>query len=487
MSDSSQAHPAGDPSVILPNSPTDDAPNRRLLVGLTALAFAWRLYFVLRFPLYQGDSLGYDQLAQNWLTHHTLGLEVDGPLRALDFRVPGYPGFLALIYAITGSSHLAVMVVQAALDTLTCLLTGRLARTVSPSSCAAQAEAWTVGIAACCPFLPCYAAALLTEVPTTFLLTAALLVAASAFRRGSWRAWLGAGVLTGVATLFRPESGLLAFPVGMALLIRYRARSQWPRLWRAMVIYGAGLGLALVPWTVRNAITLREFQPLAPRHANLPEEYVPLGYCRWIRTWLVRYGDVNQAFWKLDEEPIDIAKLPDSAFDSPQERARVAALLEQYNATENSTMGPEVDRGFAEIAAERIARHPWRYYVGAPLQRAVALWFTPRIETLQYSGDLWPPLRRLDEDWEDFSVTLTFGGINLVLAGLAVLGLLAWRRQLAFADLLLAWIFVRTVFFTTVETPEPRYVLECYTAVFVLAGLGAVAIRRRFFTARAPK
>ena len=60
------------------------------------------------------------------------------------------------------------------------------------------------------------------------------------------------------------------------------------------------------------------------------------------------------------------------------------------------------------------------------------------------------------------------------------LGLLAWRRQLAYADLLLAWILLRTAYLTTVETPEPRYVLECFPALFVLAGLGITALQERF-------
>lgn len=449
-----------------------------MLVGLTALAFAWRLFFVLRFPLYSPDSVGYDHLAQNWLTHHVFGLEVGGHLTPVDFRLPGYPAFLALIYVFAGFSQRAVMVTQTALDTLTCLLAGRLARSVAPSSCAGEAEAWTVGIAAVCPFLPCYAAAVLSEVPTTFFLTATLVAAVLAFRRGNRWIWLGTGALTGIATLIRPESGLLVGAIGVALLVRYRQRAQWPRLWQAGLIYGLGLGLTLVPWTLRNAITMHEFQPLSPRYANAPDEYVPRGYCRWVRTWLVGMADVDEAFWKLDEEPISIANLPNSAFDSPAERARVASLLERYNRTAELT--PEEDQGFAEIAAERIARHPLRYYLTAPLERAFTMWFTPRVETLTYSGDLWPPLKLLDVDRVDFLVSLSLAGMNVLLVGLAVLGLLAWRRHLAYADLLLAWILLRTAYLTTVETPEPRYVLECYPAIFVLAALGATALRERF-------
>ncbi len=478
MPDPSEFGPTHDPRTASAESQRDNQRYRRLIIGLAALAFTWRLYFVLRFPSYTPDSQAYDDLAQKWLAFHLYGMELSGRLTPVDYRLPGYPGFLALIYAVAGFSQRTVMVMQAILDTVTCLLAGRLARNVSPRSYAQQAETWTVTIAAVCPFLPCYAASILTEVPTTFFLTAALLAAVVAFRRGNWWAWLGAGVLTGMATLFRPESILLGLALGITLLSRYRARSQWLRLWRAGLIYWVGLGLTLVPWTVRNAITLHEFQPLAPRYANLPGEYVPLGYCRWVRTWLVRYQDSNEGFWPLNEGPILIANLPASAFDSPEERTRVAALLEQYNTTDNLT--PELDHGFAEIAAERIARHPVRYYLTAPLGRAASMWFTPRVETLEYMGDLWASLHRLDEDWEDFAVSLTFGGINLVLVGLAVLGVLAWRGQLAFLDLLLAWILLRTAFLTTVETPEPRYVLECFPAVFVLAAFGALALRARF-------
>jgi 4-amino-4-deoxy-L-arabinose transferase-like glycosyltransferase len=475
---------AGDPQQGFPERRANDRSHRRLMVGLTALAFVWRMYFVVRAPFYTPDSWGYDHIAQNWLAYHVFGLEVNGRLTPLDFRLPGYPGFLALIYALVGISRRTVMVTQAALDTLTCLLAGRIARSVAPRDYAIQAEAWTLGIAAVCPFLPCYAAAVLSEVPTTFLLTAAMLVAISAFRGENKWAWMGAGGLTGLAILFRPESGLLAGPIGIALLLRYHARSEWPRLVRAGLVFSLGLGLTLIPWTVRNAITMHEFQPLSPRYANSPGEYVPAGYCRWVRTWLVSMVDVDEAFWKLNEQPIFVAKLPDRTFDSPAERARVAALLDRYNRTTEIT--PDEDQGFAQIASERIARHPVRYYLTAPAHRAMTMWFTPRVETLAYSGDVWPPLELLEDDWRDFLVSSSLGGMNVILIGLAGLGLFAWRKQLAYADLLLAWILLRTAYLTTVETPEPRYVLECYPALFAFAALGVIAIGRRFHIASKP-
>jgi hypothetical protein len=38
-------------------------------------------------------------------------------------------------------------------------------------------------------------------------------------------------------------------------------------------------------------------------------------------------------------------------------------------------------------------------------------------------------------------------------------------------SLIVAYILVRTAFLTTVEAPEPRYVVTCYPAVLALAAL----------------
>jgi hypothetical protein len=40
--------------------------------------------------------------------------------------------------------------------------------------------------------------------------------------------------------------------------------------------------------------------------------------------------------------------------------------------------------------------------------------------------------------------------------------------------LLLTYVFVRTAFLTTVEAPEPRYVVSCYPGVLALIALLAI-------------
>jgi len=121
-----------------------------------------------------------------------------------------------------------------------------------------------------------------------------------------------------------------------------------------------------------------------------------------------------------------------------------------------------------------VAFHPLRTQVAMPMLRGLTLWFTPRIELLPFSGQLFPLRAAWREDPIDFSVTLGFFLLNASYVALALWG--AWRisresyaLRLAVA-LLLGYILLRTAFLTTIETPEPRYVLVCFPAILALAG-----------------
>jgi len=92
-----------------------------------------------------------------------------------------------------------------------------------------------------------------------------------------------------------------------------------------------GFFLALAPWTIRNERVFGLFQPIAPAQANMPGEFVPNGYIRWLKTWVddVKYTETLE--WPMDQDQIKIDQVPDYAFDSPEEREQVAELLDQYN------------------------------------------------------------------------------------------------------------------------------------------------------------
>ena len=239
------------------------------------------------------------------------------------------------------------------------------------------------------------------------------------------------------------------------------------KLVRAAALMGIGLILPLAPWAARNWRTLHEVQFLAPRYLAQPGDYVPVGFNAWTSTWLWKFRDVYLTQWKVGDKEIPIDDIPASAFDSPEERERVAGLLEKYN--DSLTIDPEIDQQFREMARERMVRHPVLTHLGVPLLRGISMWFTPRTELLPYSGHLFPIRAQWEDDPRDFKVTVGLAAVSYIYIGLAMAGAWIARRRPAWA-LLIVFIFLRTAYFATfIETPEPRYVLECFPAAIALA------------------
>jgi hypothetical protein len=191
----------------------------------------------------------------------------------------------------------------------------------------------------------------------------------------------------------------------------------------------------------------------------------------WEKTWLFRMSDCYRVTWKLDDEVINLEDIPARAFDTPEEKQRVADILEQYN--DDLTLTPEEDAAFAQLARERTARHPLRTYLLLPAARALTLWFSPRIERLPYSGHVFPLAQTWEDDPVDQFVTITLFLLNVLFLALALGGALRlWRRHPSARPpvlLFAAFIALRTAFLTTVEAPEPRYMLVCFPALIALA------------------
>jgi hypothetical protein len=273
----------------------------------------------------------------------------------------------------------------------------------------------------------------------------------------------------------------------MPLLLGVAALVYGIRVWRALGVRKAILIVAamtgaflvpLAPWAARNAISLRKLQFLAPRYATLPGEYAPVGFYAWTGTWLERYRDVFSTVWAMGEDRMDVDALPASAFDSPEEKARVADLIAQYNESPELDISDEIDQQYAEIARERTERHPFRTYIRVPFERALTIWFTPRIELLPIDGKFWPLREQWEDSHADVIVTGGFAALGYAYVALAIGGIwLAWRSRRGIF-LLLAYILVRTAFLTTVEAPEPRYVVTCYPGIIAFIALLAIGRKK---------
>jgi 4-amino-4-deoxy-L-arabinose transferase-like glycosyltransferase len=529
------------------------------------------------------DSKTYARIARNLLEQHSYSDAEAQPYEPTLIRLPGYPLFLAAVYKVFGhGNNGAVRIVQALIDTATCGLIALLAFYWEPDEERKRATAVVaLALAAVCPFTAIYSATVLTEVPTMFLAVAMCVAATVAFRKtfttegteeaqkhqGSLKQalkwWLVTGLLGGAAVLIRPDSGLFVAAIGLTLVVAgvIQLKQHLRKTFAAGVIFSLAFMLVLTPWTIRNARVFHRFQPLAPAHGEMPGEFVPRGYYSWLRTWLDDERYVAPFLWSLDTDPITMDDVPPQAFDSKEEKNRVATLLEKYNhpdvpqtansapsqpqpsptpqasptqtpansarstGTPNSTqknsnpnansnaedtgdendqndnssdqadepdnpsesapsepephgpveMTPEIDAAFAQIARERIARHPFRYYVWLPVARAETMWFDTHSQYWPFEGELLPfedlDYTHYQHIWLPLFAGLT--GLYTLLGGLG--GWLLWRSRKSAARrwLLLALliIFLRLAFFATLENPEPRYVVEFFPFLSVLGGI----------------
>ncbi len=454
---------------------------RANVVAAVSVGLALRVYLVLKFPVTDtGDAPFYIELAWNWLKNGVYGFTVNGRLTPVDMRVPGYPAFLAAVFAFAGQSTRAAMLAQVVEDLATCFVIALIAARLAPEPSRRRVALAGLSLAALCPFTANYTAVVLTETLVIFLTALGMLVLLQTDVGGAQTVgakhsramsfltnpWLLAGIVVGFGTLVRPETPLLLLAAGLVLVVKWWHPADWMKLMRAGLLMGLGLLLPLVPWAARNWHTLHDVQFLAPRYSELPGEYTPLGFTAWTNTWMWRFRDVYLTQWKVNEEEIAIDQLPTYAFDSLDEKERVADLLDEYN--EALTIDPTLDQGFLEIARERTERHPLRTYVKVPLLRTLTLWFTPRVELLPSSGHLWPIREEWQDDRADFLVTLSLTIVNGIYIALALVG--AWlARKRPGVALLIVYCVVRTLFFAGfVETPEPRYVLECFPGLIAL-------------------
>ncbi len=459
----------------------------RFFIAASLAALGLRLLLVMRFPGVVDDSRFYADIAHNWLRHGIYGITNSGVIVPTLSRLPGYPAFLAVIFALFGIDNFrAVLLVQVLFDLATCFLIADLARRLFSERAAQTAFL----LAAFCPFLANYAAAVLTETLEIFFTTLALdLVfrglgvgetpmqpADSLLQRSML--WLGCGLSVGAAILLRPDGGILLAAIGGYLLwllvrsLRSRRNETWfapRRIFWAGVLVAAGATAPLVPWTLRNLHTLHRFEPLAPRYATDSDEEVMTGFNRWVKTWIADYVSVQEIYWSVPGADIDVTRLPQRVFDSEQQRQQTGDLFSDYNRDHDMT--PELDARFAALAAERVHAAPLRYYVWLPAVRIVDMWLRPRTELFPSDPRWW----EFNDDGRWLAVSLGFGVINLLYVVMSAAGLVR-AREIFGIGLFVLFLLLRSTFLGTLENPEPRYTLECYPAVIVLASVFASSL-----------
>lgn len=235
---------------------------RWLLAAAIALGLGVRLAYVLATQHYRlaGDAPEYD--AEGWLIAqgHWFWTRLPyGILHAGAWKPPGYPAWVGLWYALLGHHPVAVRLLQVPLGAATISLSWLLARRLFGAR-VAIAAAFVVALY---PLAWQYEGLLYSESLATPITLAVLIVI---FTRGpSARRAVLCGVLLGLELLIRTSGVFLV--LGLVVAWGIRAGFRGGILPVALAI--AVSALVVAPWTVRNAIVMHGFVPVAMDDAAL--------------------------------------------------------------------------------------------------------------------------------------------------------------------------------------------------------------------------
>ena len=408
--------------------------------SLLVLALVLRLGYMAVTPNYEviDDARDYDLHARSIALGQGFAHIGPGPSRRTAFRPPGYPYFLAGVYAVGGVQRaddsrrfLLGRIANALVGTAVVGLIGLLSAQVFDRRVALAALALA---AVYVPLIlvggslmsePLFAALLLGGV------TAALQHRRSAHR---YRWALVAGLFGGLAILTRANAAVLLAPLAVAV---WDLRPRWS--WRALAPPAALVAVALLavaPWTVRNAVAFDAFVPVSTQlGAALAGTYNDAA----------RTDHRNPASWR------SLRRVPDYQYVVRHRRWR-------------QTPEPTLERKLRAAALRYVTKHP--AYVAD-----VAWWNTRRM--LDLAGLSWSrhtaSTISVGSGWAEAGVVVFW-----LFGVLALAGALTRRgRRVPLPVAAVPALLYVSVVLLAFETPRYRTGMDPF--VVMLAGVAAVA------------
>ncbi|HEX2015890.1 MAG TPA: glycosyltransferase family 39 protein [Solirubrobacteraceae bacterium] len=233
-----------------------DRRERWLLVAAVAVGLAVRLAYVFatRHVALAGDELEYDSEGVLIAHGHLFWTNLPyGILHAGAWKPPGYPAWVGFWYALVGHHPFIVRLAQVPLGAITIGLSWLLARRLFGPRVAVVA-AFTVALY---PLAWQYEELLYSEAIATPLTLGVLIVILTG--APSRRRALTCGVLLGLLLLVRPSSVFLI----AGALVAWSLAAGWRRGVALSAVATAVALLVVAPWTVRNAVVLHGFVPVA--------------------------------------------------------------------------------------------------------------------------------------------------------------------------------------------------------------------------------
>jgi 4-amino-4-deoxy-L-arabinose transferase-like glycosyltransferase len=388
---------------------------RAALIGVLVVALALRLITALIIPMeyrFRDDAAAYVSIARHLLTLGVFGPEPGVPYALIP---PGYPLFIAGIFALTNYSLIAVRLVQVALGTLMVWLTYLVGGQVTGRRIGLLGAL----VSAAYPVWVIWPALILTEtlyavlvLIFTWCLVRSMKVCAAQYAALT-------GVAFGLALLTR--EALFLFPLLLPFALWW-SRVSWRHAWRYLLLFAVAALLVLSPWLIRNGRTFGQVFYTERTEA--------------LRYLLTGSGYLSPRYQHMANEAVS----PPAPSKPPEYYERYGRQSEWFSI--NYLLGRPVS------------------YLRQLVNRFVEYWLHPNgLESLP----------------DNLVVRAVYVAVHVGMLGLAGVGLVSGLRRRDVATgifaLLLGYVTGTNLFFTG---PNPRYTLPFLPIVFVLAAAGAL-------------
>ncbi|MDD5688002.1 MAG: glycosyltransferase family 39 protein [Elusimicrobia bacterium] len=225
--------------------------DKNIILLIFIVALSVRLVYFLKFSdlecIYGPDATEYNSYAVNLLSGN--GYQNNG---IHSFRPPGYPFFLAGVYAIFGHSFIIVQIIQLIISAFNCIIIFLIGLEISNKSVAVFSGFFS------CFFYSLYImpSNILTETLFTFLLSLSILFYLRMDRKPIYE--IVAPILLGTATLTRSTTLVFPFFIFFWFFLKYPLKAMIKKIFLTSILFL----LVLLPWTMRNYLVHHAFVPV---------------------------------------------------------------------------------------------------------------------------------------------------------------------------------------------------------------------------------
>tara|TARA_B100000315_G_scaffold260328_1_gene320885 strand:- start:2307 stop:3758 length:1452 start_codon:yes stop_codon:yes gene_type:complete len=242
--------------------------NNRGIIIILGMALVLRLAFflvtqpwednVLKSKILIGDAHGYNRLAEELIDSGTLKSTYS------QFRTPGYPYFISIIYSTFGHNPWIILLIQNIINLLTLLGVYYFSALVFNDKTLSHIAAVLYLLD---PLPVYYSTTLLTETFFSTLLLYSIFSGFKGLQKEQLRYFIICGLFLGIGTLIRPIT--LYFPLIVTIIVL-----MWPQLNRLFRVYSILLfvitfSMMILPWMIRNYYQYGYFSLTSIRGYNL--------------------------------------------------------------------------------------------------------------------------------------------------------------------------------------------------------------------------